>query len=342
MFRLLGLMAALDLRLNRIRINFVPLNLALAGLLIWGVALGVTRAADGPAAAVPRTVTVADLAAGRVPSGTFVSVSGLVEPDLVLELGKRGADGKMSTVKERLQLLHDASTPAVWLRRSAVVQFGGRATFTGIVRPLPEAARRATANEQEVIGRRAPSMAHLLEDGARPRSFAASLVYLAICAPPLALLAWVWISRREIFRAGHHGTADQGSPHEPIDLRVSGRLRLDNRTSRRFVEMAAELRQVVDGGLAVVADIDASSYVMGVRAVGREGLWTVRIPAGSALAIVEGAVAFGAAVRPAARVDIHVGGRVSERMTLTFGSVAQRDRVLAFLRSVFVAQRAAA
>ena len=95
-------------------------------------------------------------------------------------------------------------------------------------------------------------------------------------------------------------------------------------------------------GAAVVADVDASTYVMGMQAVDRDGAWTVVIPAGATLSVEIGEVAFGTGVRPAARVDIREGGRVMDRLTLTFGSGWQRDRVLQMLGSAFPVHRAAA
>ena len=342
-FRLLGLVAALDSRLNRIRINFVPLNLALAGALLWGASLGVARVAQGPAETVPREVTVADLAAGRVPTGTFVRVSGLVDRDLVMEVGSGGKDGRIRTVRERLRLLHDAGAPAIWLRAPNVDQaFSGRATFVGIVRPLPTGVAAATAREGGALFGRQPSTGSLMEHGVRPRSYGSGLAYLLTCAPPLALLAWVWIARRQIFRAGQRSALDAGSPDEPIDLRVSGRMRLEARVSRRFVEAPAGLQWIENGGVGVVADIDASSYVMGAQAVARQGLWLLPIPAGATLSVVFGELAFGTGVRPAARIDVRVGGRTTDRLTLTFGSLSQRDRVVRTLSSIFSVQPGAA
>jgi hypothetical protein len=343
MFRLLGLLALLDLRLNRIRLNFVPLNLALAGLLIGGVSLGVTRVADGPGEIRPRAVTVADLAAGRVPMGTFVHVAGFVEPGLILELGKRGAGGKLENVRKRLRLLHDGGSQAVWLSAgSGTFEVWTRATFVGVVRPLPQAARNASFRDGGALGIRVPSTDLLIEHGAQPRSFASGMAYLGLCAPPLALLGWVWIKRSQIFRRGTRVRSDRVSVDGPIDMRVSARLQLDARTSRRFVEVPAQLGWMEGGGLSVAANVDASSYLMGVRTIAREGLWTLAIPADATLSVVAGELAFGLAVRPAARVEVRRGGRVAHRMTLSFADACQRDRVLQFLQGVFGARRPAA
>jgi hypothetical protein len=344
MFRLLGLLAALDLRLNRIRFNFIPLNLAIAALLLWGVSLGVARLTEGPGDILPRDVAVADLAAGRVPMGTFVRVSGFVEPGLILELGRRGSGGrKLESVRERLRLLHDAGTGAIWVAAgAAAVEPWTRVTFVGMVRPLPQAARTATARDRQAIGSRTPSLDILLEPEARPRSFVSGLAHLVLCAPPLALLAWVWIKRSQIFRPGTRVRVDPASADGPVDMRVSARLQLDARTSRRFVEVPVQLGWTEGGGLSVVANVDASSYVMGVRAVAREGLWTLAIPADATLSVVVGEVAFGLAVRPAARIEARRNGKIAQRMTLTFANACQRDRVLQVLQGVFGARRPAA
>jgi hypothetical protein len=338
MFRLLGLVAALNVRFNRIRINLVPLNLLAAGLLLYGVSSGLTRVMDGPADPVPLPVTVADLASGRVRAGSFVRVTGFVEPALILELGRRGASGKMRDVDERLRLLHDGSSPAVWLQpgTAPIPAAWTPATFVGMVRPLPAAAQNATNREGATLSERRPSPDVLLENGTQPRSFASSVWLLATCTPPLVLLAWVTLRRNQIFRAGRHVALDEGSPYELIDLRVSGRLRLTQSTSRRFLEVGARMERLENGGLAVLANVDASTYFMGIRAIRREGTWTLAIPAGAALSIVAGELALGCGVRPAARVSVRVGGRVTERFTLTFGSVAQRNRVLQALNESFV------
>ena len=344
MFRLLGLLAALDLRLNRIRFNFIPLNLALVALLLWGVSLGVARLADGPGDILPRDVAVADLAAGRVPTGTFVRVSGFVEPGLILELGRRGSGGrKLENVRERLRLLHDAGTQGIWVAAgSAAVEPWTRATFVGMVRPLPQAARTATVRDGQAIGSRTPSLDILLEPGARPRSFGSGMAHLALCAPPLALLAWVWIKRRQIFRAGTRVSVDGVGVDGPIDMRVSARLQLGAGAWRQFVEVPAGLGWTESGGVTIAANVDASSYVMGVRAVDREGIWTLAIPVDATVSVVLGELAFGLAVRPAARVEVRRGGRVAHRMTLTFANAGQRDRVLQVFAAIFRTRRTAA
>jgi hypothetical protein len=344
MFRLLGILAALNLRLNRIRFWFVPLNLAVAVLLLLGVSDGLERLAKGATNLEPQPVTVADLAAGRVAPGSFVRVSGFVQANLVLELGKKGANGQLEYVRDRLLLLHDAAAPAVWLRlASDQPDSRRRATYVGMVRSLPGAARTATVSKGGTIDGRVPSMGHLLEEGSEPRSFVSGVVHLTVCAPPLALLAWVSIRRGLIYRRGQRARNDDGTPSDLIDMRVSGVLRLHGRTSsRRFVEVDAGLQGLPGGGAAVVANVDASTYLMGMQAIDREGAWTVVIPAGAALSVELGEVAFGLGVRPAARVEVREDGRTMERLTLTFGSGWQRDRVLQLLGSAFPAQRAAA
>jgi hypothetical protein len=345
MFRLLGLLAALNLRLNRIRILFVPLNLAVAGFLVLGVTSGVSRVVKGPGETGPRDVSVADLAAGRVATGSFVRVSGFLQRGLTLEIGKKGFDGTLHTVRDRLVLLHDASAPAVWVDPgSARPSVSGRVTYEGLVQGLPWAAREATLKEGATIDGRTPSLQVLLRHGTRPRSFDGSVTELALCAPLLALLGCVWFKRSQIFRAREGAAVVVLDPtaNEAIDLRVSGRFRLDARTSRHFVEMPAEIQWLQGGGIAAVAYADAGTYVMGFEAVSRSGAWAAIVPAGAELAIVAGEMAFGLRVRPAARIAVRVGGRVTDRLTLSFGSASQRERVLAFLRRQFAAHRAAA
>jgi hypothetical protein len=343
MFRLLGLAAALNLGLNRIRFNLVPLNYAIAALLLWGATSGLTRVIEGPADAEPQPVTVADLAAGRVPSGSFVRVSGFIEPGVILELGKRGTDGKLQDVRERLRLLHEGGPVAVWLRPVAVPSaVWTRATFVGMVRPLPTAAWNATTREGGSIGGRVPTPDCLIEDGARPQTYLTGVVRLTMCTPPLLLLAWIWVKRNHIFRPGQHVRAIEGNPHDAIDLRVSARLRPTRGTTRRFIEMDAHLGRLPDGSMVVLANIDASTYFMGWRVINREGQWTVTIPAGAALSVVAGELAFGRGVRPAARIDVRVNGRVINKLTLSFGSLNQRDRVLHALHATFASHPHAA
>ena len=87
------------------------------------------RVAKGATDLEPQPVTVADLAAGRVAPVSFVRVSGFAQANLVLELGKKGANGKLEYVRDRLLLWAPPLALLAWvsIRRGLTYRRGQRA-----------------------------------------------------------------------------------------------------------------------------------------------------------------------------------------------------------------------
>lgn len=333
MFKLLGRLAALDARLSRVRINFVPLNLAAALLLVAGVGLGINMVVEGRANPEPKRVTIADIAAGRVAQGSYVFVDGLFDREFVLEIGKKGANGQLSEVKDRLAALIDQAGPSAVLVRMPGLRdsTASGAGLTGMVRALPRAAQEALRRDgADARGRRVDDQL-LLAVGQQPASIGLGVLLILVCAPVVGMLAYVHVKRRTIFRAAagteafeHYGT--DGA--EAADLRVTGRLWLNERTSGRFVEMPAWATALETGEIAFLSNIDASSSFMGVKTADRAGVWAVVIRPGGLHAIVLGALSFGGEIRPAVQFRVASEGGRSQTVTLSFGSVEQRGLVV--------------
>ena len=337
MFRILGVVAALDARFGGNGLELQALRLLLLFMLGAVAAGGVheLRAWSRPTE-VPRRVSLVDLTSGNVPAGSYVTVEGAMDPRYRIEIttrqwryGRRRLHASSSTA-ELLPLVDDSRRAGLLVIPGDAV-LAGRVALTGRVARLGSEPRRMLARDQSTL----PSRMHadlMLDTTRREPNAKVGATMVAVAVPLSALLLYVRLRRGSIFRA--RPDVDQAQARQEvrhIDVRLTGRLRLDSRRSRRFLDMPVQAT-IDDRGDAVLGQhIDAGWYLYELCLRKRVGFWTIAMPPGSLREIVRGETALGTAVRPAARVRFEERDGRARTVTLSFGTVAQREFFLGVL-----------
>ena len=340
LFKLLGHVAAWDIRLNRIRINFVPLNLAIIAALVAGFAGGLAMVRENLANPKIRPVTIADIVSGRVAEGTFVTVTGTLDPRVGVDIGMKGRDGKLQSIDDRLIAFIEEAGMSGVLVRVPFTPAPKRVALSGMVRPTPIPARQALERDGARLDGLKLDVRYMLAAGKQPARFSEGVLLMFVCAILTGMILAVHLKRHVIFRTKDVGErASLGlRENEPIDLRVTGRFALNARTSRRFIDVHAQAVVIETGQLLFAANIDASCSFMGIKTLDRSGTWTIAVNPGGLLATRSGEMAFGGRVRPAAQFQVQTGRR-AQTVTLSFGSVDQRTRFIRALGAPFVNSR---
>lgn len=330
-YSLLGRIASVNRRLHRTRINFIPLDVALMAALGAGCLLGVHMITEARANVAPRAVTVDDIIARRVSSGTWVTMKGLLDARVILETGSKGSNGKLSEVKARYAPLVDESTGrAVFVALPLTHDYSGttRMAFSGMLRGLPDVAKKTVDREGGNVRGIPVELDHALMLNQEPASEAAGFWLIAFCAPVLALMLFAAAKRHTIFRKSA-ATAMPTASTSPIEMRATGTFRLNVNDSERFVEMPVGATLLQSGEVMLLANVDASSSFFGVRTSQREGMWTLVLPHGAMGAIERGEMFFAGERRPAAQIEVG-GSTAGKRQTvvLSFDSFEDRERLL--------------
>jgi hypothetical protein len=335
-FRFLGLLAALDAKLGGNSLNLYAVKLLLIFTLVVFTMAGARHLTSVGPSTDPRPVSLADLASGQVPVGTYVTVEGAIDPRYRIEMtsrswsfGRRRVRSATST-SQMLPLVDDSRRTGLLITSPAPAS-SGRVSLIGTVARLPDKARDTLARDQAAL----PSRMHpelMLASGRRePASTGLNVALVVICGPLAALLLYVRLKRGLIFRARPlgDGALAHGEVRE-IDVRLTGRLRLGTGAARRFVEMPAQATVGDRGEVVLGQNIDASLYLYEFCLRTRIGFWSLSIQPGTLGAIVRGEIAMGNAVRPAAKVRIEGSGG-AQTITLSFATVAQREYFLCVL-----------
>lgn len=332
MFRFFGMVAAVDEALRRRSMLFVPgkyVVLAVLCSLVAAAAIALAKPEDGRE---PRRVTIADLAAGLVPAGSYVTVDAHVDPSYRIEVTTRtfavGRRPRVSTRRAQfLPFVDEARTAGVLLFSMPGAAGRRPLTVTGIVRDMPTAASQTIRRESATL----PTRLHptlMLAAGEAPMPRLEATAYLALFLT-IFLSLYVAVRKPVAFREDM-GPAlpdtDPGHDGGPIDMRISATLRLASGVSRRFVEEPAIATITDRGDVALGADVDASVHLLGLRVWKRAGFWHAILPTGGIDEIMRGDVAFGLAVRPGLAVTLR-GSRQPE-IVLSFGAPEQRERFL--------------
>jgi hypothetical protein len=346
MFRFLGMVAALDEALRRRTVNLIPLNYGLFFLLLGLTVASIQDIRTRPSSPDPQPVSIASLARGAVAAGAYVTVEGTIDPGYWIEVSKKQVSaGRRVHVarwtEQMLPLVDDAAKVGIMIAPSSEQRFSGRVRVTGVVRGLSGGARDVLRRESATL----PASLNpelMLASGQKPSSGVLAVVLLTVCPPLAVALLYVRVKRDLIFRTRREEPrrVDLESHGEPIDLRVTGRLRLDGGRPRRFVEVPVQGTVNAQAELELGASLDASLYVFGLCVRERIGFWSLVIPPDSVGTIERGELAFGLGIRPAAKMRIN--GSRPQVVTLSFATLAQRERFLRGLAYQRFARDAAA
>ena len=334
---LLGALAKTNSALWRYRINFIPLNLALAILLgALGIASLESTTDALRNAEAPSTVSLEQIRANAI-NQNYVSVSGVSVPEAVYEYGNKGADGKLTSVDKSWYPLVDAENQRVLLVQHVGPVGSGDAsvkTVEGMLRDLDTSLATKLAAERYEIDGFPVEQRYMLVEGEAPGSPWLYGIATAAIGGVLACGAIVTVKRNTIFQpSGRQASSlPDADPAEAARVSVTGDLGLDEKTVKSFVEMPAML-VVRDGTPVIASNIDASSRFMGFTTKQRSGIWVMAIAAGTVSEGEFGHVFYGLARRNAFRFSYTDSvARKKRRAIIASDDPAMLDRAVSMLR----------
>jgi len=230
-YLLLGAFAKTDARLARMRVNFIPGNWIILGVLIYVATYFTWGAVDAfTNSSTPLAVSVAELA-GDAPLQRYVRVSGEILPAVVY----RHENG--SSTEWWSPLLDTRSGNAILVKRSGNIDTSPTraAEFTGMLRALDASARSRLTDDR--VDRRYELVAGERPDEPRLASVLAVLS-VVVCAGWMVVMA----RRDEIFQAdGSFAAPLAVIVRDPILVRATGSFRLNRNTIRHFTDITAVL-----------------------------------------------------------------------------------------------------
>ena len=333
-YRLMGIVALLNQRLSRTRINLIPLNwAAMVGLgILLVTALGEWQDAHANGAA-PRPVSVATVLAQPSTAQNYVAVQGLLVPDSGFEEKKDGD----STAEHTWVPMVDVPGRRAFLVERAGTGLGGQpapATVTGMLRPMDEELKTKAQEDGGTIEGVPLDLDTMLVEGEHPGSALGWGLLAALAAALLALFVITFLQKYVVFQKvppapGSLRETSDIDPDQGANVRVTGNFLLDGQNAQRFLDVPAGYGALETGEVVFVSNIDASSRFMGFTTSSRKGLWTVILQNGSARIADHGLLYSGFAVRPALRVDYREAatGQPGQAI-LSFGTEGERAHVL--------------
>jgi hypothetical protein len=285
-YRFLGVVASINRRLWLIRVNFIPLNVALMFGLLVAVVAGYSQLSEGLANqqdAAPQSLAVL-LSAGR-PTQDYVAVQGKLFTDARLEYGTEGSDGKLKRVEKRWAPLLDSGTGKVLLVQLARSRPNREEpedlTIKGMLRPMPPNLHNRLASSSFMFAGAPVESRFMLVEGQHPEEWSSGALLAVGCGLLLVAFAAATFWRNVVFRKDGPAADALAAIQSAPELKVSGRMFLNEKISQHFANMPAAFGTLESGELAMVSNIDASSRFMGVKTSDRSGLWTIAIVPGS-------------------------------------------------------------
>jgi hypothetical protein len=324
LYRLLGVAARLNESGSRIRVNFIPINLAVMFLLAVGTFALTGGALEGWSNGLsPRQARITDVLAHRDMDRNYVTVTGTLIPGAPIT-ETRGLEGSvvrtwlpLMDATGKKGLLVEARNPPGSQEKPRIVD------VTGMLHGMEGDLRREL--EGHPMAPIKIDLEYVLEEGERPGN-PLLLSAGAVLVGGLFLLGAVSLALRYvIFRKTGEANLLSGGPlPERMDLRLSACLTLGKHRCR-FLDMPAGTGITESGERLFVSNIDASSRFFGVTTSERRGYWTTGIQPGSLDRVEPGFLYLGTARRPALRIryrDVHTGRTAFA--VLSFGTDEER------------------
>ena len=336
-YRLMGIVALLNQRLSRTRINLIPLNwAAMAGLgALLVTSLGEWQDAHANGAA-PRPVSVATVLAQPETDKNYVAVQGLMVPDSGFEEKSHG-----SVEHTWVPMVDVPGRRAFLVERAGPVPDGqpAPATVTGMLRPMDEELKAKAQEDGGTIEGVPLDLNTMLVEGEHPGSALGWGLLGALAAALLALFVITFLQKYVVFQKvspapGSFRETSDIDPDQGANVRVTGNFLLDGQNAQRFLDVPAGYGTLETGEVVFVSSIDASNRFMGFTTSSRKGLWTVILQNGSARVADHGLLYSGFAVRPALRVNYREAatGQPGQAI-LSFGTEGERAHVLRLIES---------
>lgn len=298
-YHLMGMIALLNQRISRTRINFVPLNWAvmvgLGALLVTALGEWQDAHANG---ATPRPVSVSTVLAHNGMDKNYVAVQGLLVPDSGFEEKVNG------TVEHTWIPMVDVQGHKAFLVERASTGLNGEpapATVTGMLRPMDDELKSKAQEGGGTIEGVPLDLDYMLVEGERPGSALGWGLTAALSAALLALFVITFLQKYVVyqkvpFAPGRLGASDI-DPEQGANVRVTGNFLLDGQKGQRFLDVPSGYGSLETGEVVFASNIDASNKFMGFTTSSRKGLWTIIFQHGSARVMDHGRLYSGFAAR---------------------------------------------
>lgn len=301
-YRVLGIIAPVNERLGRLRLNLIPANFLLMvafgalAVVSWN-SVGKVLASRRP----PEPQTVETLIGKTRFAQGYVAVRGRLMEDSRLAFAQESAAGKLALADYTwVPLVDEATGKAVLVQFAAgheAAADGGAITVEGILRPVNPVVARQLKETKYVHAGVPIARGFMIIAGRQPGNLQGPIVTGTVFAAVALGLAWAMVRRNVIFMptasalsGGHAGLLDTASS-EP--LLVSGTLSLDGKTRRFFTNMPAVMQRAETGETALLSYIETSSTVYGIKTKQHAGVWTLLIRPGSITEVQSGYVFWG-------------------------------------------------
>ena len=301
-YRVLGVVAPINQRLGRLRLNFIPANILLMlglGALAFISWTSVGRVLASRRPPEPRTVD-ALTSTTRFAQG-YVAVQGRLNGDSRLTLEAQGSSGNLALADYTwVPLVDAASGDAILVQFDAEHAFpenGSEITVEGMLRPLNSVVARRLKETKYVHAGIAIDRRFMLVAGRQPGSLQGPLVTGILFGALALAFAWSMIQRNVVFMPAEPalsgGRAELLETASAEPLLVSGNLTLDGKTRRFFTNMAAIRHRTDAGDTVLMSHIVTSSTYFGLKTSEHSGVWMLPMRPGSITEAQSGYVFWG-------------------------------------------------
>jgi hypothetical protein len=288
MHRVVGLIAPVNERLGRFRVNFIPCNIALMlglgalSVISWN---SVARVLQNRR--TPEPQAVADVLLKTRFSGSYVSVQGRLGSSRI-SVVRPSNSANLQLADYRWVPLVDDGGKALLVQFPGEQQLpgdGAEMTVEGMIRPMNAQVARQLKDSRYLDERTPIDRRFMLIAGSRPGSLSGPLMTGTLFGVLAVGLAWSILTRNVIFMPVDSGLS--GGTPSLLDtatgeaLLVSGTLALDAKTRRFFTNMPAVLQRLQSGDTALLSPIETSRRFMGLKTEQHSGVWMLAMRPGS-------------------------------------------------------------
>jgi hypothetical protein len=346
-YRILGVAARFGQASSRFRINFLPFNWIVMGLLAAGLVWAFSMLPDALNNGLhPRAAAIGDVLGDLGNPKTYVTVTGLLDPGAGFT-EQSTSNGQPDGDTTYYSILVDPKSNHGILVKTGTAYPGrvaATATVTGLIEQADGELKTKLAGDGSKFGSVTIDSGHVLATADVPGNPAWLFTATGLLAAALAAMAITFLNRYIVFRPttpamaqdtlsvryqarDDHGAAD--GPEFPNGLRLTGPMVLPGSGVQRFLDMAAAPAYLETGELAFVSRIDASSKFMGVTTNKRAGVWALALKDGRIWNIREGFLYCGVARRPALRFNFNdISAKKPDTAILSFTAPSDRDVML--------------
>jgi hypothetical protein len=299
-YRGLGVIAPINQRLSRLRLNAIPANIVLM------IGLGAVTAVSWNSVArvlasrkTPEPQTVDTLVAKTRFAQGYVAAQGKLMPDGRLTL--EGSSGNLQLADYTwVPLVDAASGDAILVQFDATHALpanGADVTVEGMLRPMNSSVARRLKETKFVHAGIRIAGRFMLIAGRQPGWLEGPLITGILFGAIVLGLLWSTIRRNVVFMPAEpalsSGRTELLEPTCAAPLLVSGRLALDAKTRRFFTNMPATWHRGENGDVALVSHITRTSTFYGVKTHEHTGLWILAMRPGSITEAQSGYVFWG-------------------------------------------------